>query len=615
MSKFPTLPIFALSFGALILVLLPQISSAKDLPSLADLIAKHGVIRTEETTEETAQKAAEETPKGANRKTQDKTQKNSDTESRASSTNADKSRDSESKEEPAIEEKTETEETPRPGPIDVKQLISTLSLEQKIAQLIVADIRTVRPADFKRYSPGSLMIPSGGFPGGKSRATHQGWTDLAERYYLESIKSGKKRSAVPVFLIGQAIHGHQDLQGATLFPHNIALGASGDSALLAQIGETTAMEIATTGIDWVIGTSPDNWQGIHANSSFQRFAQEGELNHQMVRAFIRGFSEPQTTNQHVSRKVLYTPALGLSPSPVLPPEEVQEPVAKEEPSGEKPTDAKSAETESTETKATEAKSNEAERARIFSIQRREWLENNLAALQDYVAAAPATLLLENHADVSAEDFGRLIKASRRHLAFQGLVLTPVNTDKNSASLCGEKDCMAAISAGADMIIASKNWKALVRQTVKQVEKGLIKESRINDALTRVLELKRSNGLQERGPASQRMLPTQPQIIGSEKHRAVARQAVRESLVLLKNNHQVLPLKTDIHLLVAGSHADDIGLQSGGKRSDVRVSNQETRTSPEPPQFSPVLRTNWKKAEASLLFTNGENTRKNRMQLF
>lgn len=151
---------------------------------------------------------------------------------------------------------------------------------------------------------------------------------------------------------------------------------------------------------------------------------------------------------------------------------------------------------------------------------------------------------------------------KRQLGFDGLVVSDWD-GIDEVQACSKDKCPQAVNAGIDLFMVPTDWKAFLQNTVTQVRAGEIPEARIDDAVTRILRVKLRADLFEKGRPSSRPLPNRRALVGAPEHRAVAREAVRKSLVLLKNTNGILPLRRDIKVLVAGDGADDVGKQCGG----------------------------------------------------
>ena len=137
----------------------------------------------------------------------------------------------------------------------IVELLHRLTLKQKVAQMVQADIRYATPNDVKTHHLGAILNGGGAFPGGNKHAAVADWVALADRYFGASLQSSDGAPAIPVLWGTDAVHGHNNVFGATVFPHNIGLGAAHDPDLVARIGAITAEEVAVTGIDWAFAPS------------------------------------------------------------------------------------------------------------------------------------------------------------------------------------------------------------------------------------------------------------------------------------------------------------------------------------------------------------------------
>ena len=133
----------------------------------------------------------------------------------------------------------------------VASILKDMTLEQKVGQMVQGEIKEVTPEDVTRYHLGSILNGGGSFPNREKNSTMSDWLELSDQYYLASLDKSQGGAGIPVVWGTDAVHGHNNVIGATLFPHNIGLGAANDPALMKKIGEITAREVAVTGIDWV----------------------------------------------------------------------------------------------------------------------------------------------------------------------------------------------------------------------------------------------------------------------------------------------------------------------------------------------------------------------------
>ena len=152
-----------------------------------------------------------------------------------------------------------------PVELRIQEIMKDLTLEQKVGQMVQGEIKWVKPSDVTKYHLGSILNGGGSFPNKNKNSTMQDWLSLADDYYLASQDTSGGGAGIPIVWGTDAVHGHNNVVGATLFPHNIGLGAANDSDLMKKIGEITAREVAVTGIDWVfaptVAVAKDNRWG------------------------------------------------------------------------------------------------------------------------------------------------------------------------------------------------------------------------------------------------------------------------------------------------------------------------------------------------------------------
>ena len=133
----------------------------------------------------------------------------------------------------------------------VEAILARMTVEEKVGQLIQADIAAITPDQLAQYPLGSILAGGNSSPGGDERASPQAWVDLARAF--RAAVAARPGARVPLIYGIDAVHGHNNVVGATIFPHNIGLGAARDPDLIRRIGEATALEVAATGADWTFG--------------------------------------------------------------------------------------------------------------------------------------------------------------------------------------------------------------------------------------------------------------------------------------------------------------------------------------------------------------------------
>ncbi len=405
-------------------------------------------------------------------------------------------------------------------------LLLGMTLEQKVGQMIQAEIRHVTPADVRAYHLGSVLNGGGSWPHGNKASTVADWLALADEYYEASMDSTGGRLAIPVIWGTDAVHGHNNVIGATLFPHNIALGGTRDPDLIQRIGEVTALEVAATGLDWTFAPTlavvrDDRW-----GRTYEGYSEDPEIVRQYAGRMVTGLQGPAGSPDFLGPAHLVATAKHFL--------------------GDGGTD-----------QGDDQGDNLSSEQQLLAIH----AQGYLSALEAGVQTVMATFNSWRGEKVHGNRY-LLTEVLKERLGFEGFVIGDWNGHGQVAG-CRNDSCPQAINAGVDMVMVPEDWKALLENTVRQVRDGEIAEARIDDAARRILRVKARAGLFTSGPPSTRPHAGNASLVGAAAHRALARQAVRQSLVLLKNREGLLPLRRDLHVLVAGDGADDVGKQSGG----------------------------------------------------
>ncbi|WP_339614888.1 glycoside hydrolase family 3 N-terminal domain-containing protein [uncultured Gilvimarinus sp.] len=409
----------------------------------------------------------------------------------------------------------------------IDELLSQMTLEEKVGQMIQPEIKQVTPEDIREYHIGSVLNGGGTTPDNNKYASVQDWVDLADSYYYASIDKTDGRTGVPIIWGTDAVHGVGNVVGATLFPHNIALGATHNPDLLEQIGWVTGRELKITGIDWnfspTVAVSRDERWG----RAYEAWSEDPELVGQYAGRMIRGLQgEPKSDDFLNEDHVIATAKHFIGDGGT----------AKGIDRGE--------------TLATEEQLRDIHGAGYFS------------ALEAGVQVVMASFTSWEGTRMHGHEY-LLTDVLKGQMGFDGFIVGDWS-GHGFIPGCTALDCPQAVNAGLDIYMAPEpEWKELFASTVKHAEDGTIPMSRIDDAVRRILRVKLRAGLFEVGAPSERGIAGRADLLGAPEHREVARQAVRESLVLLKNSDGLLPLSRDAKVLVTGDGADNIGKQAGG----------------------------------------------------
>jgi beta-glucosidase len=405
----------------------------------------------------------------------------------------------------------------------VDALLARMSLEEKVGQMIQADTSAVKPEDLRQYPLGSILAGGNSPPlAGDDRAAAEAWVDTARKFRAVSLEQRPGHTPIPVIFGIDAVHGNNNTIGATIFPHNIGLGAARDPDLIRRIGAVTAAETAVTGIDWAFGPTLAVPQDDRWGRAYEGYSESPDLVRQYAGAMLLGLQgEPGKGSmlQHglVAASAKHFLADGGTKNGV---------------------------------DQGDADISEAELIRVHAPGYPVAIE---AGALTVMASFSSWQGVKMHGNRSL-----LTGVLKERMGFEGFVVSDWN-GHGQVPGCKDEDCPQAILAGIDMLMAPASWKGLFTNTLAQVRSGAIPQARIDDAVRRILRVKVKLGLFEK----ERPWEGRKDVLGSPAHRAIAREAVRKSLVLLKNNGGILPLKSSARVLVAGSGADDIGQQSGG----------------------------------------------------
>jgi len=410
--------------------------------------------------------------------------------------------------------------------LQVKSLLQQMSLEQKIAQMIQPAIRDITVEDMRKYGFGSYLNGGGSFPTADKKAPASDWINLAEAMYQASIDDSIDGSTIPTMWGTDAVHGHNNVIGATLFPHNIGLGAMNNPALVEQIAAATAKEVMVTGIDWVFAPTVAVVRDDRWGRTYEGYSEDPEIVRSYAASVVKGLQGTVNHDFLGDSRVISTVKHFI---------------------GDGGTE-----------KGDDQGDNIASEQALFDLHAQGYVGGLTAGAQSVMASFNSWHGKKNHGSKYL-----LTDVLKERMGFDGFVVGDWNGHGQVAG-CTNESCVQAVNAGLDIfMVPTAAWKPLYHNLIAQVKAGDIELSRIDDAVTRILRVKIRAGLFTKPSPANRLLSGKTEIIGNAQHRDVARQAVRESLVLLKNNDQLLPLSPTQTILVAGDGADNIGKQAGG----------------------------------------------------
>ncbi|NMP16920.1 exo 1,3/1,4-beta-D-glucan glucohydrolase [Thalassotalea sp. Y01] len=408
----------------------------------------------------------------------------------------------------------------------VNEILAGMTLQHKVAQMIQPEIRDISVADMRKYGFGSYLNGGGAFPDNNKHATPQDWIKLAEDMYQAAIDDSQDGSTIPTMWGTDAVHGHNNVIGATLFPHNIGLGAANNPALIEQIATITAKEVMVTGIDWVFAPTVAVVRDDRWGRTYEGYSEDPQIVGEYSAAIVKGLQGSADGDFLSDQSVISTVKHFL---------------------GDGGTE-----------KGDDQGDNLASEQQLFDIHAQGYVGGLSAGSQSVMASFNSWHGKKNHGNKYL-----LTDVLKEQMGFDGFVVGDWN-GHGQVQGCSNESCPQAVNAGLDIfMVPTDAWKPLYENTIAQVEAGDISMARIDDAVKRILRVKVRAGLFDKPSPAKRPFSGKTELIGAKEHRDVARQAVRESLVLLKNNDGLLPLSPNQHVLVAGDAADNIGKQSGG----------------------------------------------------
>ena len=405
----------------------------------------------------------------------------------------------------------------------VRDLMAQMSLDEKIGQMVQADMYAVkgREADIQKYGLGSIL--SGGSSDPSPDNLPSSWLKAITGYQSWALKT---RLKIPLLYGIDAVHGNNNINGAVIFPHNVGMGATRDPKLVEQEEHVTAQEMAGIGARWAFGPCVAVAQDERWGRTYESFSESADLVAKLGPAAIRGFQGKQ---------------LSADPTSVL-------------------ACAKHFAGDGGTTNGVDQGNTVCDEATFRAI--------HLAPYRAIVKAGAGSIMVSysswNGVKMSANKY-LLTDVLKGELKFQGFLVSDwAAIDQISDDF--KQDVEISINAGLDMIMIpygpghANNYVEFITDLKGLVAAGKVPQSRIDDAVRRILRVKFQMGLFE----STAVDPALTAAIGSPEHRAVARKCVQESLVLLKNANRALPLSKNVkHLAVVGKAADDLGRQCGG----------------------------------------------------
>lgn len=409
----------------------------------------------------------------------------------------------------------------------VEDLLGRMTLEEKIGQMTLIENGSIRPEGVTDGLVGAVLSGGGGGPAGAN--TPDAWLAMVNEYQSAALQT---RLGIPILYGVDAVHGHSNVETAVIFPHNVGLGATHNPDLLFEIGRITALETIATGIYWdyapVLAVSRD----VRWGRAYESYSEDPDLVADLATAYFLGLQgiDGQTTDLSHPLTLLATPKHWVGDGGTI-------------------------------WGSSTTGNYQIDRGETFGDEdylRRIHIAPYLPIFD--LGAMNVMISYSSWDGIKLHGHDYLINGVLKdELGYSGFI---VSDWQAIDEIPGDyySDVVTSVNAGIDMNMVPYDLRGFTSNLRRAVNNGEVSQERIDDAVRRILTAKFELGLFD-NPITE---PTLLADVGSEEHRAVARQAVRESLVLLKNENEALPIASDTgRILVAGQHADDVGLQSGG----------------------------------------------------
>ncbi len=425
---------------------------------------------------------------------------------------------------------------------EIEAILAEMTIEEKLGQMIQPNLRDITPEEVTHYKLGSILNGGGTWPNENRRASALDWAKVAEEFWQAGERVFEGRPFRIPFMWGtDAVHGHNNVFKATLFPHNIGLGAAGDPDLIRRIGEVTAREVAATGLDWTFAPTVAVPRDLRWGRVYEGYSEDPQITYayagQMVKG-LQGSAEELKGQEKVLSNVKHWVGDGGTLLGV------------------------------------DRGENHYSESLLRNIHAMGYFSGLRAGAQIVMSSFNSWKSDANYDHDPGEggEYNHKIHGSRylltdilkKRMGFDGLVVTDWNGHAE-ISKCSEGDATYAINAGNDilMVPVRADWMEVHKKALADIRTGIIPRERIDDAVRRILRVKKRAGLWEKPSPRGRTLAGKEGILGAPEHKALAREGVRKSLVLLKNEGDLLPLKKNQKILLTGNGANDLQIQSGG----------------------------------------------------
>ena len=411
---------------------------------------------------------------------------------------------------------------------EIDRLVRSMTLDEKIGQMTQVDYRYLQDiTDIKKYFLGSILSGGGATP---PKNQPSSWVDLYNSFQRQALNT---RLKIPLIYGIDAVHGHNNVVGATIFPHNIGLGCANDSELVRKISTATAAEIRATGLDWTFAPCLAVAQDERWGRTYESFSENSDIVANLGGASVQGYQNgPSLNNNSVLACAKHYVGDGNTVF------------------------------------GTGGNNYKIDRGDVV-LGEKELRSKYIKPFKESINKGVGSIMISYNSWKGKKLHGHkylINDVLKNELKFDGIVVSDwagineINSDYKTSII-------ESINAGMDMIMVpgslnpdDHSYDDFIRLAIESTKEGSIPMQRIDDAVSRILRIKKKIGLFDKAIKK----PKNTKIVGSKKHRDLARESVRKSLVLLKNENKLLPLgKSGKKIAFVGEHADNIGYQSGG----------------------------------------------------
>ena len=408
----------------------------------------------------------------------------------------------------------------------VEQLVKMMTLEEKVGQMTQVDHRYLeKKSDIKKYFLGSLLSGGGSVP---DTNNVRSWVRMYNEYQSFALET---RLKIPIVYGIDAVHGHNNVLNATIFPHNIGLGCSNDEDLVRRISAATAREVQATGLDWTFAPCVAVAQDERWGRTYESFSEDPDIVTRLGNASIQGY---QGSSLDQSNTILACAKHYVGDGNTI---------------------------------YGTGMHGKIDRGDVL-LDEKELRSKYIKPFKEAIDNNVGSIMVSYNSWQSEKLHGHkylIDEVLKKEMKFKGFVVSDWaaidEIDKDY-----KKSIIQAVNAGIDMVMvpgqfieSANSYIDFIELLKESIQDGSIKMSRIDDAVSRILNIKYSMGLFEKPLKKFNKVND----LGSDKNRAIARESVKKSVVLLKNNN-ILPIKNNTqNILVAGEHADNIGYQCGG----------------------------------------------------